>query len=327
MRKSTLFITGLLAVLAATTTRAQVFRGPAAGGEGQISAMGHVHLQRPPTHLRMYVQLTGKGKTLEEALAALTARREAVAAQLQKLGVEKSALVFAPPNVDESQAAQQRRMEAMLAQKISVRGAKKDVKPAKPAVAVTSLLTAQWPLAGDTVEKLLLAAESVREKVKAVDLTGGKEAPKLSPEEQEAAEEMAAETARNMGYSGAEQVNPDEPRFVFVARLSPQDRQTALAEAFTKAKTQAAELAKAAGAGLGPLTGLSGEAGGGISYANSMARYNYSNRSEYEFMQQVAMAGGPEEPEGETIAPTPGAIGFDFVVTATFAVETAKLQK
>ena len=66
----------------------------------------------------MYLQLTGKGKTLEEALAALKERREAVAAQLEKLGVDKSALVFTPPGVDDSAAAQQRRMEVMIAQRM-----------------------------------------------------------------------------------------------------------------------------------------------------------------------------------------------------------------
>ncbi len=98
-------------------------------GEGQISASGHVHLQRPPTHLRMYLQLTGKGKTLEEALAALKERREAAAAQLEKLGVDKSALVFTAPGVDDSTAAQQRRMEVMIAQRLGGRGAKKARNP------------------------------------------------------------------------------------------------------------------------------------------------------------------------------------------------------
>ena len=147
----------------------------------------------------MYLQLTGKGKTLEEALAALKERREAVAAQLEKLGVDKSALVFTPPGVDDSAGAQQRRMEAMIAQRMGGRGAKKGAKPVKPPVAVTTMLTAHWPLAGDTTEKLLLAADAVREKIKAADLAGGKEAPKLSPEEQEVAEEMAAQTSPNTG--------------------------------------------------------------------------------------------------------------------------------
>ena len=321
MRQSTWFITGLTVVLAASAARAQFDHSVGPGG-GQIAASGHVHLQRPPTHLRMYLQLTGKGKTLEEALAALKERREAAAARLEKLGVDKSALVFTPPGVDESQAVQQRRMEMMIAQRMGGRGAKKGAKPVKPPAAVTTMLTATWPLTGDTTEKLLLAAESLREKVKAAELVGGKEGPKLSPEEQELAEEMAA---RNPNQGGdEEQAGPGEPRFLFVALLSPQDRQKALAEAFAKAKTQAAELAKAAGAGLGAMTGLGGEASGGF---NPFSRFNfnpYGNRGEIDFAQQAAQS---EEQTGEAMAPRPDGIGFDFVVHATFALAATKVEK
>ena len=171
------------------------------------------------------------------------------------------------------------------------------------------MLTAQWPLAGNTTEKLLLAADAVREKIKAADLAGGKETPKLSPEEQELAEEMAAQASPNPG-GDEEQVKPGEPRFLFVTRLSPQDRQAALADAFAKAKLQAAELAKAAGAGLGPLTGISGEAGGSTGGFNPYQRYNNYNRGEYEFVQQVAQAASPEEQQGEALAPRPDGLGF-----------------
>ena len=273
----------------------------------------------------MYLQLTGKGKTLEEALAVLRERREAVAAQLAKLGVDRSALVFTPPGVDDSAGAQQRRMEVMIAQRMGGRNAKKARKPIKPPVAVTTTLTANWPLAGDTTEKLLLAADTVREKVKAAELSGGKEVPKLSPEEQEVAEEMAAEIARNSG-NDEEQAKPGEPHFLFLARLSPQERQAALAEAFAKAKVQAAELAKAAGTGLGSLTGLSGQgASGGM--GNPYARYNPYNRGEFDFVQQIVQNAGTDEQQGEALAPRPDGIGFDFIVNATFAVEAAGPQK
>jgi hypothetical protein len=308
MRISTWFVLVLLAALAAGLSAASA----TAAGLGQIAASGKFHLQRPPTHLRMYVQLTGKGKTLEEALAALGQRREAATAKLEKLGVDKKSIAFTPPGVDESAAAQQRQMEAMLAQ----RRAKKPAKPVKPPVTVTTILSAAWPLTGDTAEKLLLAAEAVREKVKSAQLNVGKE--KLSPEEQE----LVEEAARNNGIDESQQNKPEEPHFLFVAWLSPSDRQAALASAFAKAKTQAEELAKAAGAGLGPMTGLSGETGGGavnVNGYNVYSRYGI-NRGEYDFVQQIAQAAGAEEHEGEAMAPKPDGIAFDFVVHATFAL-------
>jgi uncharacterized protein YggE len=311
-----------LVILPAAAAQAQVGR---TGGEGEISAMGHVHLQRPPTHLRMYLLLTAKGKTLEEALAALRERREAVAVQLEKLGADKKSVVFTAAEVDESAVAQQRRMETMIAQRLGGRGAKKSAKPAKTPLSVATQLTVQWPLTGGTTDKLLLAADAVREKVKAAALAGAKDTPKLSVEEQELAEEMAAEVARNSGNE--EDANTaGEPRFLFLARLSPQDRQAALADAFAKAKQQAKELAKAAGVNLGSLTSVSGEAQSDVNGLNPSWRYSRFQRND-EFIQQLSQTAGGEESQGEAMALRPDATGFDFNIRVTFAIEAAKPEK
>ena len=74
----------------------------------------------------------------------------------------------------------------------------------------------------------------------------------------EAQEEMEEEAAQMMNRFGEEAQQPGQPQFVFVATLSHSDREKAMSEAFTKAKAQAAGLAKAAGVPLGPLVGLSG---------------------------------------------------------------------
>jgi hypothetical protein len=134
------------------------------------------------------------------------------------------------------------------------------------------------------------------------------------------AEEMAAQAAQNQG-GDEEQVRPGEARFLFVAQLTAEDRQTALAGAFAKAKARAAELAKAAGTGLGPLLQISGEAGGGS--FNPSWRYNrYGNGD--EFQQQIVQAVASEEQQGEAVAPKPDGIGFDFVVNAAFAIAPAR---
>jgi uncharacterized protein YggE len=315
-------LAGSMIVLWATVAPAQVGRMPPAG-EAQISATGHVRLKRPPTHLRMYLQITGKGKTLEEALAALKERRETVAAQLDKLGADRASVVFSPPGVDPTAAAQQQRMEAMVVARMGT-GARKPVKVVKPPVSVATILTVQWPLAGDSPEKLLVAANSVSEKVKAANLAGGKDSAKLTPEEKEVAEEMAA--APSQGNYDEEAPRPGQARLVFVAHLAVEDRKTAQAEAFAKAKAHAAELAQAAGAALGPLTGLSGEVGpatpdyGGESYGG----YNPYMRNEYQFLQMAAQGAVTDEQRNESLAMKPDATGFDCVMNATFAIKSAK---
>lgn len=311
-------LAGMLFLVANSAAQAQAVR-TADSGVAHVSASGRVHLQRVPTHLRMYLQVSGRGKTLEEALAALKERREIVSAQLDKLGADKTSIVFTPPSTDDTAVAQQKRMEMMIVQRLGNRGAKKGTKTVKPPVSMVSMLTVQWPLSGDSPEKLLLAADDLCEKIKAADLGGSKEAVKLSPEEQEVAEEMAAEIARNSG-SEQEVMKPNEPHFVFVSRLSAADRQQALADAFAKAKAQAAELAKAAEAELGSLISIDGGGVGG--YRGAYSPYsNYQRNEEVVYYQQAAaMAGPAEDQRDESLAPKPDSASFDFAVNATFAL-------
>ena len=110
-------------------------------------------------------------------------------------------------------------------------------------VTVTGSLTAEWPLEAKSQEQLLLLAQGIEEKIKAADLSGSQEVQKLSPEE----EELAEEAKQAMGRYGEQPPPLGQPTFLFVAVLSKQDRQKAMAEAFKKAAAEAADLAKAAG--------------------------------------------------------------------------------
>ena len=54
----------------------------------------------------------------------------------------------------------------------------------------------------------------------------------------------------HQGY-GDENRPPGTPQFIFIAKITDADREKALADAFTKAKSQAARTAKAAGHSVG----------------------------------------------------------------------------
>ncbi len=113
-------------------------------------------------------------------------------------------------------------------------------------------LTAERPLEADTPEQLLLRAETIRERVKEAKLAGDDPEEELSPEEREMLEEMTM----MMGRYGEPQRQPGEPIFFFVARLSPAEREQAMADAFAKAQANAQSLAKAAGMEIGILEGV-----------------------------------------------------------------------
>ena len=274
----------------------------------------------------MYLQLTGKGKTLEEALAALKERREAVVAQLEKLGVDKSALVFTPPGVDDSAGAQQRRMEVMIAQRMGGRERQEGREAGQAARS-----------RDDHAHGAVAPGGRHHGETASGRRCRAREDQGRRPGRRQGGPETFAGRARGGGRNGRpdspnmggdeEQAKPGEPRFLFVARLSPQDRQTALADAFAKAKLQAAELAKAAGAGLGPMTGLSETAGGMSGYAQSIARYNNYNRSERIHATDRANSPVPTSSRARPWPPSPTVSGSISSSSAAFKVAPATPQQ
>jgi uncharacterized protein YggE len=107
---------------------------------------------------------------------------------------------------------------------------------------------------------------------------------------------------------------------LFVAKLADKDRQAAMAEAFTKAKGQAAELAKAAGMDLGRLTSLNGNGGGSVGDPNQYEGFYNGGYSPY-MQRMMNSVRGPGARHDETVAPAPDALEFDFTVMATFTLE------
>jgi uncharacterized protein YggE len=315
-----ILLAGLLACAGPGAMRA---RGAGAEKDGEpatVSDTGQATVKQAPTLLRMYLPLVARGKTLEQALSALKDRREAAVAKLEVLKGKASSVRFSAPalNVDNNPNSQRRRMEIMVAQRMG-RG-KKAPKPIQPPVVVTTMLTADWPLEADTPEKLLLAAGTFRQQVKAADLGGAKETDKLSPEEQEIAEETAQETPGDPfggGSSDDEASAAGQPQLLFVAKLADKDRQAATAEAFAKAKKQAAELARAAGMDLGRLTSLGGGGSGKVDWNE------FNNNRAYSpyLARMMNSSGGQGAQREETMAPSPDALEFEFTVTATFTLQ------
>jgi uncharacterized protein YggE len=283
--------------------------------EGAIAGTGAVELKRPAQLLRMKVQLISKGKNLKEALAALEKRKAAAIEQLAKLGAEKDSIHAEPPEIQVPDPNIQRQMEMMLVQRN--RGKKKASKAASPA-SVVCWLAAEWKLSGEGAD-LLLAAHELEQKIKGADVGGAADAEKLSAEEQELLEEMQ----ENFGqYSSNGEIKPGEPVFAYVSRITEKERDDALAEAFEKARKNAAILAKAAGMTLGEVRSVS-------SYGNP---YNQGYRYDYNRMQQIQTAfGGGEDDDvpaqqTETMDLSPSAVRHVLSITASFEAKPAKSE-
>lgn len=289
---------------------------PALGQEaGQVSGSGSVEIKRPAEFLRMQVELTAKGKDLKEALTKFKERREAVAAQLAALGVAKSDVHFGETAVTSAMTDRQRQMEMMVMQRRG--GRKPDPKNKQPdPVVVGATLKADLPVRGGSAEELLLTSHALQEKIKAADLGGLKDPEKLSAKEEELAEEMQ-EMGRMMQEAG--QSRPGEPTFLYVCKIPAAERDKALKEAYKKAADQAARLAQAAGAELGPLASLSSHSQVDANDATSEMNPYYT-RAVRAFMSRGAEGGGEDDPD-EAVGPTPGKVSLRVTVNAAFQIK------
>lgn len=299
-------------VFAASAARAQFAAYELAAMSGStppqnaISAMGTAVVKRLPTTVRVIVPLSGKGKTMEEAMAKLKTERENASAQVQRFKADKKDIKFSSPSAANAQNSRQRQMEMMIAQRMNQ--GKKKTTPVE-SVTLNCTMTVEWPLAGKTAEDILLETNALKQKIKAAELTGKKDAEKLTPEEEEQAAEMA-EMARNQGEDPQA---ANEPQFLFVAKISAEDREKAFAEAFAQAQKNGAMLAKAAGIELGSLVGISGIGRGAQSYSDEYTPSYYQRQ-----MRMQQMGEGSELQVTESVATDPDSISFSFSVSAQF---------
>ena len=280
------------------------------GALGGISGSGTVLVKRRPEIMRMQVVLSGSGKTIQDALAKLKTVRESAVKRLEELGADKSSIKVDPPTAGVTQ--QQQNLEMMMRQQLAARGravASNDGAP--KSVDVSAALTADWQLKDESAEERLVRVHELQEKVRGADLAKAKDATHRSLEEQEKDEETAALMASYQSDNGPK---PGEPTFLFVSKISEQDRDQAVAEAFQKATTEAARLSKAAGIKRGKLRSLhAGETD--IDYDANM----YAGGSQayvYQMLQQQRAKG--KTSTNEAVGADPAEVKVTITVTASF---------
>jgi uncharacterized protein YggE len=279
---------------------------------GTVTGNGTAEVKRQPTVLRVQVEVLVKAKDLKEALARLKERRDAALARLLALGAPKEAVAFGEPSLGSEKTDQQRQYEAMIAQRLRAQGGAKTAPKAKPAppTVLSTTLRVDLPLKTSGQEELLIRAQDLQEKIKAADLGGLKEFQKLSPQEEEVAEENQA-----MMRGGEAEPKRGEPAFAFVYKVSEGEYAKALAEAFQKAKRAAGELARAAGTELGELRHLEGQAVAGEEAAGYPAYYGRGNPP------RMSLLTSPEAQTREALSPQPGTVTYRVSVAASFALK------
>ena len=298
----------------AAPARAQAMQ-QGGGGGGAVTGSGTVTLTRQPNVLRMTLEVTGEGKDVKEALAKLKAQEKAVREKLAGLGAAEGSVKFEDARINAAAAARQAQMEQMIRMRTGRGGKPPTTGPAQPPVNVAATLTVDWPLKAQSAVDLLVEAHDLQAKVRAAKLVEPAAAAGGTPEELEEAEERLGLV---MNENGA---NPGEPTFLYVSKLSDDERAKATAEAFKKAKEEAARVAKAAGADLGSLRQLTSEAGAAMDTNPYGGGFDYSSpygRAMFGAMQRQAAGAGDA---AEAVGAQPGKVSYRVTVSASFALK------
>jgi uncharacterized protein YggE len=277
-----------------------------------VEGRGEAVIERAPDTLRLSMQLTAKSMQFKQCLSQLKERSEAARTQLVALGATKDSIKIGPPHIDDTQATFRKQMEVVMAQQMRQRGKKKKTEIVFPTV-IAAQLTAEWPLAGKPVDEILSLAHDLANKIKAADLSGTKKSEKLLPEEEEVMEE--SEGASNFQRYSQSNEKPGEPMFLYVCTIPADAQDKGFAEAFQKAKENAARLAKSANAIAGRLLSLRKD--------DTLNPYDSENYRGYggEYAQYMAiarMSAGSRGSDTEAVGPTPDKIEHRIRVAATF---------
>jgi hypothetical protein len=283
-------------------------------GSSKVHGSGMASVERMPEVMRVQVQLVAKKPTLADALAALAERREAVKGVLPTLGAAAESITIETPQVTDGAAVMKNYAELTARMGRTKRG-NKGAAPTLPTTA-TAVLTVEWPLTAADAEELIKVAHEIQAKVKEADLGGAKDAAKRTPEE----EELLAEMEEMSSYSSNEKRPLGEPVFSFVAKIDAKEKARLTAEAFDKAKTDAGEVAEAAGGMLGRAMSVHRAA-----VMHPMG-HGYSMHMGNPFgggMYDEYGSGGGVIPaaDNEATSPTPAKVKYAVQVEADFHVE------
>ena len=304
-------------LIARTTVRAQgpgLELGPTSAVPS-LNGSGSETIRRQPDTLRMTVELQARGSTTKDALASLEQRRQKAMDQLAKLGANEASIKFGEPTMSTGQTPQELQMQQFYIQQARSRGVASVKTP--DVARVTRNLSAEWPLEAKTTEELLIAASELTKKIRDADLGGTKEADKLTPEEEELAEETEEYQVQMGMQPGA---SPGQPKFVYMKTISAEERAKAIGRAYQMARKQAAELAAATDTKLGRLWSVV------VRDDNSSVNMHAGSWQYNPYGNQLYAPPEFDRADGQyaAIGTAPGELTFRVHVQAAFAFEEAE---
>jgi uncharacterized protein YggE len=286
--------------------------------EGTVTGQGSVVIERLPDLLRVDVLLVATGKDYRDALARLDARRAMAQQRLVQLGASEGTISTSEPSIVSARQAPRTIAATPIGGLAPVEDPgssgthSPDAKPRPVPSAVSKRLRADLPLKSTGADELLLVAQNLQKRVRDAGLSGVKEL----------GEDATRLEIPGCNVCGAA-AEPGAPSFQFVARIGAEERSKALAAAFARARSQADQLARAAGCELGELRSLSGTSTVAPDLRGIMGTPFAAGVSPLAagFDPSSAPGGSPSE-ELEATGIRPGKVQYRIGVNATFALSS-----
>jgi len=275
-----------------------------------ISVKGSAESSEQAELMRMSVKIEAQGSDLNAAMESLLEKKKKATISIEKLEPLEGTIKFGDIGDGGGQGDTTRVMQQMkrrfgddpkMAQMMKV----------KPTVKLTLSITADWKLETAEPGELMLACDALKQKISKTDFVGESE-DKLSPEQQELAEEMSEMMDQ---YGGGEESTPSgTPSFYYVRVISAELQEELLGKAFDDAKKEAMRLAKATKSTLGDLIHLSTSTGGGSS--NPYEDY-YRSQAQSLSPKANTLEGGAIE----TVSQKPDKAKYSVSISAMFGIK------
>ena len=260
--------------------------------------------------MRMSVTIEAQGSDLSAAMESLMKKKKKATIQVEKLEPVEGTIKFGDIGTgggqgDSTQMIQQMKRrygdDPRMAQMMNV----------KPPVKLTLSITADWKIETAEPDQLMLACDALKQKISKTEFVGQDE-DKLTPEQEELAEELAQ--MMNEYGGGGDSTPAGTPSFYYVRVIPAQLQEELLGKAFEDAKKQAQRLAKATGSELGDLQRLSSS-----SVDAASDPYEAYYRSQRQSFVPTA-----EELEGgavEAVSNAPDKVDFSVSISAAFGIK------
>jgi hypothetical protein len=276
-----------------------------------ITATGNAKTEGNAEVIRMTLTVEAQGPDFKSAIEALVERKKKVMIRLEKLEAVEDSIKFgdvATGGGGDTSAMQQQMMrrfgdDPRMAKMMKV----------KPPVKVTSEVTAEWKLEGEA-EALLVLCDELKKKITDADVGLAKEKAELSAEQEELAEEMAEMMS---DYGGGEETPAGTPSFFYVRKVSQEDHDRLVGEAFADAKSKAERLAKATAFELGKVKMISSRQDS-VSMAAAYNSYGYGG---YGRQASIPQTGPTEDGTIEAVAQSPTNLPYSVDIAVAYEIK------